>query len=361
MFQTLLTDFPWLAITFHKAPVWVWIALPLLFLTAFTIGWIIMRTVISGIARSARARKRLDPMVIPMALLIAAILFDASSGLLPLGRRLTRDLGPITIGLYTFAATTVLFRLADLAALRMQDVLLARGRRSVGAIIPLLRKIGKAAIAILGFLFLLQNFGLNVAAIIAGLGIGGVALALASQKSVENLLGGIMLALDQPVRVGDFCRYGEGKTGTVEDIGLRSTRIRTMEHTLVSIPNAEFSALQLENFALRERILLQTTIGLRYETTAAQMQDILERLRTLLGSHPTVTRDTVRVRFTGFSPTALNIELFAYIATSEYAEFMAIRETLFLQVLQIVRDAGTDFAFPLQAPPPVPRHLETRA
>lgn len=358
MFQTLLTSFPWLTITFHKAPVWVWIALPLLFLITFTLGWLVMRMVIAGLARSQRARKRLQPLAIPLALLIAAVLFEMANGLLPLGRKLTRELIPVTIGLHTFAVTWLLFRLADLAALRMQDVLLARGRRSVGAIIPLLRKIGKAAIAILGLLFLLQNFGLNVAAIIAGLGIGGVALALASQKSVENLLGGIMLALDQPVRVGDFCRYGDGKTGTVEDIGLRSTRIRTMERTVVSIPNADFSSLQLENFTLRERILLQTTIGLRYETTTEQLQQILADLRTLLGSHAVLAPETVRVRLTGFSPAALNVELFAYATTSDYAEFMAVREELFLQVLHIVREAGTDFAFPLQAPPPVPRPLE---
>ena len=358
MFQTLLADFPWLATTFHKAPVWVWIALPLVLLVTFTLGWLIMRLVILGIARSPRARTRLQPLVIPLALLIAAVLFDLASGFLPLGRRLTRDLAPVNIGLHTFAVTWLLFRLADLAALRMQDVLLARGRRSVGAIIPLLRKIGKAAIAILGLLFLLQNFGLNVAALIAGLGIGGVALALASQKSVENLLGGIMLALDQPVRVGDFCRYGDGKTGTIEDIGLRSTRIRTMERTVVSVPNADFSSLQLENFTLRERILLQTTIGLRYETTTEQMQHILATLQALLEGDSRVIADTARVRFIGFSPTALNVELFAYVATSDHAEFMAVREELFLRVLQIIREAGTDFAFPLQAPPPVPRHLE---
>jgi MscS family membrane protein len=358
MFQTLLTSFPWLTITFHKAPVWVWIALPLLFLVTFTLGWLVMRMVIAGLARSQRARKRLQPLAIPLALLIAAVLFEMANGLLPLGRKLTRELIPVTIGLHTFAVTWLLFRLADLAALRMQDVLLARGRRSVVAIIPLLRKIGKAAIAILGLLFLLQNFGLNVAAIIAGLGIGGVALALASQKSVENLLGGIMLALDQPVRVGDFCRYGDGKTGTVEDIGLRSTRIRTMERTVVSIPNADFSSLQLENFTLRERILLQTTIGLRYETTTEQLQQILADLRTLLGSHAVLAPETVRVRLTAFSPAALNVELFAYATTSDYAEFMAVREELFLRVLHIVREAGTDFAFPLQAPPPVPRSLE---
>jgi MscS family membrane protein len=358
MLKSLLIDFPWLATTLHKAPVWVWIALPALFLLTFTVGWCVLHIIFRGIARSQRAQNRLRPLVIPLALLVAAILFDLCSGLLPLGRRLTRDLAPVTIGLHTFAVTWLLFRLGDLAALRMQDVLLARGRRSVGAIIPLLRKIGKAAIAILGLLFLLQNFGFNVAALIAGLGIGGVALALASQKSVENLLGGIMLALDQPVRVGDFCRYGDGKTGTVEDVGLRSTRIRTMERTLVSIPNADFSSLQLENFTLRERILLQTTIGLRYETTAEQMADILAKLRELLHGHPRLADDTIRVRFIGFSPTALNVELFSYTNTSEYAEFMEIREVLFLKVLEIVRNAGTDFAFPLQAPPAMPRLLE---
>jgi len=348
MFQTLLTSFPWLTITFHKAPVWVWIALPLLFLITFTLGWLVMRMVIAGLARSQRARKRLQPLAIPLALLIAAVLFEMANGLLPLGRKLTRELIPVTIGLHTFAVTWLLFRLADLAALRMQDVLLARGRRSVGAIIPLLRKIGKATIAILGLLFLLQNFGLNVAAIIAGLGIGGVALALASQKSVENLLGGIMLALDQPVRVGDFCRYGDGKTGTVEDIGLRSTRIRLLDKSLMIIPNKTVAADTITNLSRFTGRRVEQVLGLTYASRPEQLEELVAAIRALLEGQPEVEPKSVQVAFRDLSASSLDVWLAYEARDPDFRRWLQLRQEVNLALLRLVAARGLTFAYPTQ-------------
>ena len=151
-------------------------------------------------------------------------------------------------------------------------------RRAAVSMLDLGCRAAKVLIVALGLLGLLQNLGFNVSGIVAGLGLGGVALAFAAQKTVENLFGGVSLSLDRPIRVGDFCRYGSG-TGTVEDVGLRSTRIRTLERTVVSVPNGQLAAIEIENFADRDRFRLFATIGVRYETSPDQ-------LRRLVGEHP---------------------------------------------------------------------------
>ena len=180
---------------------------------------------------------------------------------------------------------------------------------------------------------------------VAGLGIGGVAVALAAQKSLENLFGGVSLFADRPVRVGDFFRYGD-QVGTVEEIGLRSTRVRTLDRTVVTIPNAEFSNLRLENFAKRDRMRLWTMIGVRYETTPDQLRYLLARLREILLAHPRVTDDPARVRLLGFGAYSLDLEVFAYVDTADWSEFLGIREDVYLRFMDAIKEAGTGFAFP---------------
>jgi MscS family membrane protein len=193
----------------------------------------------------------------------------------------------------------------------------------------------------------LDNFGFNVTALVAGLGVGGVAVALAAQKSIENLFGGVMLYADRPIRVGQFCRFGD-KIGTVEEIGMRSTRVRTLDRTVVTVPNAEFSALQIENFARRDFIRLFTVLGLRYETTPEQLRHILVEIRRLLYAHPMVSNDPARIRFVGFGAYSLDLEIFAYVTTSDWAEFLGVREDIFLKIMDLVDASGTGFAFPSQ-------------
>jgi MscS family membrane protein len=189
--------------------------------------------------------------------------------------------------------------------------------------------------------------GISVAPLLAGLGVSGLAVALAAQHTVENVIAGLVLFADKPVRIGDVCRFGDVR-GTVEQIGLRSTRIRCPDRTLVTIPNSEFAKLQLANFSRRDRILLQTVLTLRYETTADQLRYVLAALRQLLAGHPRIVADSVRVRFTGYGEWSLNVELFALADTTAHDEFLAIQEDVYLQVMGVVQDAGCDFAFPSQ-------------
>ena len=192
-----------------------------------------------------------------------------------------------------------------------------------------------------------QRLGLPVYGILAGLGVGGLAIALAAQPTVENLIGGLSLFADKPIRVGDVCRYGS-EEGTVEAIGIRSTRIRGGDRTLTTMPNGVLSKMPLVSLSQRDRMLIRSVIGLRYETSPEQLRYLLVKIREILVNHPRIQPDSARVRFVGFGASSLDIELFAYVKTTKGLELLSVREEVFLQVMDIVNESGTGFAFPSQ-------------
>lgn len=224
-----------------------------------------------------------------------------------------------------------------------EAALLRIGARVVGSLIA-------AWIVIDG----LRALGADLIPLLAGLGVGGLALALAAQTTIANFIGGLILYVNKPVRVGEFCRYGEDpnpgwlRIGWVEEINLLSTRLRGVDRTLTTIPNAEFSKMHIVNLSKRDKRLLRTTLQLRYETTADQLRDILIRLRELLLGHPMVNPDPARVRFVGYAAYSLDIEVFAYISCVDRETFFAVQEDLLLRIADIVSEAGSGFAFPSQ-------------
>ena len=190
-------------------------------------------------------------------------------------------------------------------------------------------------------------FGIPLTALIASLGVGGLAIALAIRPTLENIIGGLTLFADKPVRIGNFCRFGE-EYGTVEEIGLRSTRLRKFDDTLVSVPNADFSQRELTNYARRRRWLYETTLRLRYETNPEQLRFVIAKLREMLLGHPKVSPDWLHVRFHDFGDYSLDVAVFAYIRTRDWLTYRAIREDINLRIMDIVKEAGTGFAFPSQ-------------
>ena len=222
-----------------------------------------------------------------------------------------------------------------------------RRREGNASLIKITMRIISLVIAVWVVLEGADRFGISIVPMLAGLGVGGLAIALAVRPTLENLIGGFILFLDKPVRVGDLCRFGD-EFGFVEEIGLRSTRIRKYEDSIVSVPNAQFSQLQLENLSRRERILFHVTLGLRYETTSEQLRFALARLREMLVGHPKVAPEDLRVRFRRFGDYSLDIEIYAYVRTIVRYEYWAIREDLNLRIMDIVKEAGTGFAFPSQ-------------
>jgi MscS family membrane protein len=172
---------------------------------------------------------------------------------------------------------------------------------------------------------------------------------------------------DRPIQVGDFCKYGD-QSGTVESIGVRSARIRGIDRTLTTIPNAALARMPITNFTRRDKMLINSVIGLRYETTPEQLRHVLEELRGMLLGHPRVDHDSARARLVSLGASSLDIELFAYVLTNNWSEFLGIREGILLRVMEIVDQSGTALAFPSQTiylgrdpkPPRQPRRAAPR-
>lgn len=239
-----------------------------------------------------------------------------------------------------------LWRMIDMgSALWSQRMERADRRRAVSALV-FARRTAKTLLVAVAFVAVLDTLGVDVTAGIAALGIGGIALALGAQKTIENLVGSVTVIADQPVRVGDFCKVGD-VLGTVEDIGMRSTRIRTNERTVVTIPNGVFSSQQIENYSRRDRFLFAPTIRLSYDTDAALMRSVLEAIRAVLDADQNLARDA-RVRFVAFGAHALEIEIFAYIQTFDYGISLQMREQILLNILDRITSLGARVALPTQ-------------
>ena len=213
------------------------------------------------------------------------------------------------------------------------------------SVIRLVSNLSKILVVLMGVVVIFYIAGFNITAALAGFGIGGIAIAFAAQKTLENLFGGIMIISDQPICVGDFCRAGE-HTGHVEHIGLRSTYIRTLDHTLLSIPNGQLALMNLENFSRRSKILFRHAVNLCYDTTPDQLRYVMDEIRKMLHEHPKVESSTVRVRFVKFAESSLTLDIFAYVWEPDYSMFLEIQEGLLLRIMEIVQVSGAKFAFP---------------
>jgi MscS family membrane protein len=215
------------------------------------------------------------------------------------------------------------------------------------ALIHLLRGLAKFFAVVTVLLVILSLQGVNLTAAVAGIGIGGLALAFAAQKTLENVFGTVMLVADQPIRVGDTCRLGD-TVGVIEHIGLRSTRVRTNERTIVTVPNGQASSMVVENFAARDKMRFRHVVGLRYETTSHQLRQVLAGVTTLLSGHARVEKDSVRIRFVKFGATSLELEISAYVLATDPDAYATIQEELLLGIMDTVEASGTTIAFPSQ-------------
>jgi MscS family membrane protein len=211
----------------------------------------------------------------------------------------------------------------------------------------LARRMADGIVMVIGFAIVLSYFNVDPTAALAGLGIGGIAIALSAQKTLENVIGGFSITFDKAVRVGDFVKLGE-TSGTVDYIGLRSTRIRTLDRTMLSVPNGQIANVNIETLSARDKFRFTHFIGLGYETSAAQMRTIVADTRKLLLRHTLADDSSIRARFVRLGPWSIDIEVFAYIFARDWAHFLEVQEELLLDVMDIVERAGARIAVPEQ-------------
>ena len=237
---------------------------------------------------------------------------------------------------------------SDVLIRRLRVILEGRHQNFSYSVLPVVSRVMKLTIWLLALAAVLGSWGYNATTIMAGLGVGGLAIALAAQKTIENLFGGVSVISDRPVSVGDFCKFGD-RVGTVEDIGLRSTRIRTLDRTVVTVPNSQFSSMMLENFSKRDKMWFHLTLNLRRDTTPEQVRTLLDAVTKILKEHSRVETGSLPVRFIGVGSYSLDLEIFAYVLTPSFDEFLELQQELLLAILDAVEAAGTALALPTQA------------
>jgi MscS family membrane protein len=329
--ETHLPDFL-VQYEFVGMAIWQWFALLLSIPLAAGLGWLAIR--ILGLLRKLRPRPSSRPAIWsaispPLWLVIGTVIHIACVRYLGLPL-LHRHYYQLVAGVvFIIGFSWLIWRIVQQVSIRVRQRAVYSGRTGAGSLMLLGERIVKALIFI--------------GAVFAILG----SLAFAAQKTLENLFGGVSLLADEVIHVGDICRFGD-RVGTIEDISLRSTRIRTPERIELSIPNGSLATMNIENMSRRDKILLNAKLGLRYETSTDQLRYVLAQIRRLLYEHPKVETNGARIRFTGYDNSSLILEMFCYVLTRDPAEFLAIQEDVLLRTMEIVDASGTGLALPSQ-------------
>ncbi len=333
-------------------PLWQWLALLVALPIAAGIGWLALALLGIPMRWWARRRGQMDvanwrSVSAPAWLLVGTLVHQV------LARYLGMPLLPrhyyfqFTSIALIIGATWITWRAVRWLLRRVRNRALAHGHMGTGSLMLLGERILKAVIFLAGVLAVFGSLGFNMSTALAGLGIGGLAIGFGAQQTIANLFGGVSVLGDEVIRVGDVCRFGD-RTGTVEDIGLRSTRVRTDERTLLAIPNGTVATINVENLSRRDKILFKTNLALHPETKADHLRYVLSEVRRLLYSHPKVESGSVRVRLTDIAGTSHTAESVCYILTRDFNEYTAVREDLLLRIMDIVEESGSSLAPPTQ-------------
>ena len=334
-------------------PIGQWLVMVILMVVVYLLAGAIVKVIVSVLhrswykARDERIAGIIHAFVLPTRICLAVGLFVLVSQEIGMSIIVRQKLSGVTLVIALIAFLLLLWRLIDVIAQFTTRQLIQTGRSGGLSAVLFFRRGIKFLLIAFGIIAVLNILGWDVTTGLAALGIGGIALALGAQKTIENFVGSITIIADQPLRVGDFCKIGD-TTGTVEQIGMRSTQFRTPNRTIVVVPNGQLAALQIENFAYRDRLLFNPTLQFRYETTPDQIRYLLVELRSILRNHPKVNPNPARVRFVGLGQNSLDVQIFAYIDTADFNEFLEIQENLILAIMDTVGGSGTGFAFPSQ-------------
>jgi MscS family membrane protein len=331
--------FEWLAVL---------VGLPVLYLITSLLNYVIS-SLIRRILRHRSTRASLSdaeflPMPVRLLLIALIIRWGLSKVTLPL---LAREFWSNTAAVITITACVWLLILLNGVVESFMLRRMVRPNRGATSILTLGRRAVDSMAVFAGILFGFHHFGVNLTAALAGLGVGGIAIALAAQKTLENVIGGISLVFDQVIREGDQVKVGD-QVGFVEHIGLRSTRLRTFDRTLVSIPNGQLSNVSLENISRRDKYWFHHILSLRYDTSPSAMLAVVDGASELLAKNSSVESGSVQVRFLGFGTSSLNVELFAFVIATDSNQFLKTQQALLLGSMKIVHEAGTRLAYPSQ-------------
>lgn len=335
--------------TVLETPLWKWLAFILAVMLLISLGRLFDRLLRYGVRIFGKrftgregtpiAEIAISParLILTLAVLQIALQFIAVSAIARL--YIGRALQLVVI----WVIAQFLIRLVELLLAHVENVLNARQQYASRSMLHLARRAAIATIVVLAILVLLSNWGYNTTTVVASLGVGGIAVALAAQQTIANVFGGVSIIGDQPVRIGDYGKFGD-LIGTVEDIGMRSTRIRTPARTIVSLPNSSFAGLNIENYTLRDKMLFDTALAIKRGTTHEQVGQLTEALQQKLESNKSVEAGKSTIRVTGLTSSAINVEVFCYVRTTDWDQFYSVQGELFLAINEVLKSKNIELA-----------------
>ena len=239
----------------------------------------------------------------------------------------------------------ILYRSEILFSKALRKIFIKRKLETALNFLPVFNKFIKISVCIIGFLLIIQSWGINIGALITGLGIGGVAVALAAKDTVANFFGSLMILLDTPFKIGDWIETSKLE-GVVEDIGFRSTKVRTFAQALVSVPNSQLANDVIINWSKMGKRRISYKIGLKYDTPSEKLKECLLKIRNMLINHPEIHKETIFVYFNEFADSSLNIFLYFFTISTNWKKYLEVREDVNLKIKEIVESCGVEFAFP---------------
>ncbi len=361
--ESMVESFPgWMrAMPVPGVAVWQLLGILAALLLGMLVRLLLARILSSQIARVLKRRQqKWDPEVLrrtanPLGTLAMAGVLWWALPLLRFGVRVNQ-IGTIAIRVIAAsAAVLVLYRLVDFGA----DIFAKRAEKTESKfddqIVPLIRKTLKVFVAVVGIIFVLQNLDVDVGSLLAGVSLGGLAFTLAAKDTVANLFGSVSIFADQPFQIGDWVTV-DGHEGIIEEVGMRSTRIRTFYDSLITVPNSIVANAAIDNYGHRKYRRCMVTLGLTYDTSPDQMQAFVEGVRAILQANPKVRQDSYEVHFRNFGESALEVLLYFFFEVPSWTEELAQRQNVFLEIMRLADRIGVSFAFPTQT-----LHIEAMA
>jgi MscS family membrane protein len=320
-----------------ETALWKWLALLLLALLLISLSRLLDR-LIALLVKALQSHFQqpwrfawLDAVIQPLRVILWLAILRIGIGVVDPSAIARLYIGRGMQIVFVWSVAWCLIRLTSLLFAHIEARLSSHQQLASRTMLRLGRRTAAATITIFAVLFVLETWGYNTSTLIAGLGVGGIAIALAAQQTIANIFGGVSLIGDQPIRIGESGKFGD-LVGVVEDIGMRSTRVRTLNRTLVSVPNSNFAGFNLENYSVRDKILFNPSFPIKRTTTDEQVRALLDALAQLLAGRRDIEAAATPARIVAISAASFTLEVFAYVRTPDMDAFYKIQSELLLQI-----------------------------
>lgn len=345
------TKFPeWMTDDLFGMAKWQWIALFVLLLVGFILKKIteILIEIIKHIfKKNSQKQKILVSVEKPAGLLVASALWYIGVQFIDIDGWPHAVLISAIKATFTFSWVWACYKLIDILIDKIENFTKKTETNLADQLVPMVSKSLKIFVATFGVLLVIQNLGFNVMSLLAGLGLGGLAFALAAKDTAANFFGSLMIILDRPFKVGDWIVVGE-VDGTVVEVGFRSTRVRTFYNSLITVPNSLLATVNIDNMGERQYRRIKTTIGITYDTPAEKIEAFLEGVKNIILANPYTNKDNFHIVFNDFGPSSLNLLFYCFVETPDWSTELVQRQNLLLEVVRLAKDLDIEFAFPTQ-------------